>query len=470
MKKNWKNNVTTGGLLAVLVLIILGGCRTGDENNEAATSTSSHGNPTGEQVGHNHASAIDEYTCPMHPQIVQDKPGSCPICGMDLVKKALGGGDSLVVDASLKALLLPTNSMIVAGIKTVRPERRSQPIMVQTNGIITYDTRQLYTIPARFGGRIEKIYIRYTYQPVRKGQKLLELYSPDMLTAQRELIYLLEADAENSNLISRAKQKLRLLGITEGQLTDLIRTRKPSYSMAVYSSHDGYVVETTTTPTTAPLPSVATASGGMSSGGMSSGTDEATFSSSPSAATPSDNASGALLLREGQYIQAGQTLFRIVNPKRLWAEFRLYARDAAGVKPGDALTITFDQTGQPARLARVSFVIPFMEGSTRFVTVRAYLPSGRHERVGQLVRAIIRRPVTDGLWLPATAVLDLGDQQVAFVQKEKGVFQPTRVQTGAHSGNWVAITSGLTENQDVAQNGQFLIDSESFVNTPPSPQ
>lgn len=455
-----------GGLLTVLVLFMLAGCRTGSDNKDASAT----GHRNSEPLGHDHASAIDEYTCPMHPQIVQDKPGSCPICGMDLVKKAAVSGDSLVVDASLKALLQPTNSMVVAGIKTVRPERRSQPVTVQTNGIITYDTRQLYTIPARFSGRIEKMYIRFAYQPVRKGQKLLELYSPDIITAQRELIYLLESDPENSTLISGAKQKLWLLGITEGQLADLIRTRKPSYSLAVYSPYDGYVVETTTAPTTAPSPGAATASGGMGSGGMRSGTDEATFSSSPSAATPPDNASGALLLREGQYIQAGQTLFRIVNPNLLWAEFRLYARDADGVKPGDALTITFDQTGQPARSARVSFVIPFMEGPTRFVTVRAYLPSGQRERVGQLARAILRRPATDGLWLPATAVLDLGDQQVAFVQKEKGVFQPIRVQTGAHSGNWIAITGGLTEDQDVAQNGQFLIDSESFVNTLPSPQ
>lgn len=465
MKKNWKNNLTTGGLFTLLVLFILASCRTGSENKDASAT----GHRKGEPLGHNHASVLDEYTCPMHPQIVQDKPGSCPICGMDLVKKASSGGDSLAVDASLKALLQPTNSMVVAGIKTVRPERRSQSGTVNANGIITYDTRQLFTIPARFGGRIEKMYIRYTYQSVRKGQKLLELYSPDIITAQRELIYLLEADAENSTLITGAKQKLRLLGLTEGQLADLIRARKPSYSLAVYSPYDGYVVETTApSPIQSPASGMAPASSGMSSGGMSSGTDEVTFSAPPSSAMPPE--SGALLLREGQYIQAGQTLFRLVNPKRLWAEFRLYARDAAGVKPGDALTITLDQTGQPPRSARVNFVIPFMEGNSLFVTIRAYLLGGRGEQVGQLARAVISRPATNNLWLPATAILDLGDQKVAFVQKEKGVFQPMRIQTGAHSGNWVAITSGLTENQEVAQNGQFLIDSESFVNTPPSPQ
>ncbi|WP_429653600.1 efflux RND transporter periplasmic adaptor subunit [Spirosoma lacussanchae] len=473
MNENWRNKrwLQSVAWLMVLILVFVAGCKTGNENKESTTpaNRATDRPNVASHEGHGHANEEEVYTCPMHPQIVQDKPGSCPICGMDLVKKAGMSGDSVVVDADLKALLQPTNSVVVANIATVHPERRSEAVTVEANGIVTYDTRQLYTIPARFGGRVEKLYVRFNYQPIRKGQKLLELYSPDIVTAQRELFYLLDADADNAPLVAAAKQKLRLLGVTDGQITDLVRTRKPSYSLAMFSPYDGYVVEENAATPAAPTP----AAGGMSSGGeagmggggmTSTGTDEITFAQ-PSPSTGGGTIGGSLLLREGQYVQTGQTLFRVANSSRLWAEFRLYARDAVGIKPGDALTISFDQTGGPSRPARVSFVVPFVENGNPFVTIRAYLSGSNSVRVGQLARAQIRRKATEGLWIPVTAVLDLGNEQVVFVQGEtKNTYRPVRVQAGVRSGDSVAIRSGLTEEQMVAQNAQFLIDSESFVN------
>ena len=307
MNANWKNK-QLGWLLVMLVLGFLASCQIGN-SNQKATTTDSH-------AGHNPSKEADVYTCPMHPQIEQDKPGSCPICGMDLVKKVSSGSDSISVDASLKALLQPTNSAVVANIATVKPESRRIATSTQANGVVTYDTRRLYTIPARFEGRIEKLYVRYQYQAIHKGQKLLELYSPGIVTAQRELLYLLDADATNVSLISAAKEKLRLLGVSDGQINELIRTRKPSYSLAIFSPYDGYVVEETTPPASAQTPATGGGSssgmgsgsgmGGGMSGASSAGTDEVVFDASkPTAGT----ASGALLLREGQYVQAGQTLF-----------------------------------------------------------------------------------------------------------------------------------------------------------------
>jgi len=465
--------------LAMLTTLwfVVAGCGSGTENKESqspanrATGTPVRDRPiTSDRPVHDHTES-EVYTCPMHPQIAQDEPGSCPICGMDLVRKnPVGTGDSLTIGADLRALLKPTNSVVVANIATIRPEQRSEPVTIETSGVITYDTRRVYTVPARFGGRIEQLFVRYAYQPVRKGQKLLELYSPDIVTAQRELVYLLTSDATNAHLIGLAKQKLRLLGVTDGQISTLVRTRKPSYSLAVFSPYDGYVVEATSPVPAATAPTgMAGASGGSTNGGgmgggMSSGTDEITFGQPAPASGGMSAGPGPLLLREGQYVQAGQTLFRIVNADRLWAEFRLYAADAAGVHVGDPLTITFDQTGQPPRRATVSLVVPFLENGTPFTTIRANIAGGNTVRVGQLVQASIRQPASDRLWLPTEAVLNLGTESVAFLETGSGIFQPVRVQTGTRSGSYVAITGGLTADQSVARNAQFLIDSESFVN------
>lgn len=466
MNVNSKNRAVSW----LFVLVLLAGCNGGGENKESHAPA----NPNSAvHQGHGHTTAEEEYTCPMHPQIVQNKPGTCPICGMDLVKKVHAGGDSLPLNADLEALLQPTNSVVIANIATVQPQRRSQAVTVQANGIITYDTRRLFTIPARYSGRIEKLYVRYQYQPIRKGQKLLELYSPELITAQRELLYLLSDDQGNAPLIASARQKLRLLGVTDAQLADLQRTRQPSYSLAIYSPYDGYIVEesanvpSATTPTGTGMANSRSSMGagsGMGDDGNTAGTDELTFAP-PTPLTGGGAIGGSLLLREGQYVQTGQRLFRVVNPGRLWAEFRLYAQDAAGIKPGDALTISFDQTNLSPRPARVSLVVPFLENGTSFVTLRAYLPGSNTLRVGQLIRAQIRKGTTEGLWLPATAVLDLGNEQVAFVrQPSTNAFRPVRVQVGSQSEGYVVIRSGLNEAQAVAQNAQFLIDSESFVN------
>ena len=127
----------------------------------------------------------DTYTCPMHPTVISDKQGTCPVCGMDLVRKARPG-EEIKITEDLARLIKSPNETVVSSIRTIKGEFKSMPVSVEAQGLVTYDTRNIYTIPARTGGRLEKVFLKYTFQPVRKGQKVAEIYSPELSTAQRE--------------------------------------------------------------------------------------------------------------------------------------------------------------------------------------------------------------------------------------------------------------------------------------------
>ncbi|MBA4198954.1 MAG: copper transporter, partial [Chitinophaga sp.] len=142
----------------------------------------------------------------MHPEIIKDKPGKCPICGMDLVKK--GTDSKKVNEIELESLLKPTNEFVVSSIPVTTIEQRREQIEIEALGNIAYDTRQVGSISARVSGRIEKLYVRYRYQKISKGQKILDIYSPELLTAQQNLLFLLKNDATNNTFIEAAKEKL----------------------------------------------------------------------------------------------------------------------------------------------------------------------------------------------------------------------------------------------------------------------
>jgi hypothetical protein len=265
MKKNWRNK-------RVWFLVPLIGLFLACQNGES----------------HRHAEG-EVYTCPMHPQIVQNKPGTCPICHMDLVKRPSladsthanpASGHAHTADATegLDHLLKPTHSYVVSDVQTIYPVKESREITVELPGSVEYDARRQQVVSARFGGRIEKLYVRYNYQPVRKGQKLFEIYSPELLTAQQEFLFLLEKDADNAALIASARQKLSLLGLAPAQINQIAATRQPQYRLAVYSPYDGFVVENSrpASSSVAPSSSASNASaagmGGMSgAGGVNGG-------------------------------------------------------------------------------------------------------------------------------------------------------------------------------------------------------
>ncbi len=437
MRNKWKSNQTSGSLhrlgLAALCLVWLMAC---------AKKETVH----------------DEYTCPMHPTVLADKPGTCPVCGMDLVRKARPGEVS-AADGDLTPLLKSTNEVVASDVKTIKGEYRTVPLSQETQGIITYDTRNSYTLSVRTGGRLEKVFLKYAFQPVNKGQKVAELYSPELITAQRELLFVLESDAGNTALVESAKKKLELLGVDADYIQKLIARKTVATTFPIYSPYSGYVVTAAqqTPPTLPQKPSSPATS--MSDNGMGSAANAGTNTPSTTGST-----SSAALLREGDYVTAGQTLFNIVNTAALRIELDVPAAQASAIRKGDVLTLDFGNGTQEE--ATIDFVQPYFAQGEEFLKLRVYTKHMHDLHIGHLVRAKVQLTAKESLWVPRDAVLDMGRDRLVFV-KDGSMLKPKKVTTGVHAKGWIEITQGLTASEEIAANAHYLIDSESFVKTNP---
>lgn len=403
---------------------------------------------TPKDIAHEHS---DTYTCPMHPTVVSDKPGVCPVCAMDLVRKGRPG-EEVKITEDLAKLIKSPNEVVLASIKTAKAEYKSMPMSLNILGVVTYDTRNIYTIPARVGGRLEKVFLKYNYQPVRKGQKVAEIYSTELVNAQREFLYLLKNDPGNQFLIDAAKSKLLLLGALEKQIDELSKNQEVTYTFSIYSPYDGFIISDDQPAPAVPSNRAIAKSGGMGMGG-SGNTSSASSSAAPSVSESS-------FVREGSYVASGQTLFRIVNTNSLWIEFDIPLTQASQIKAGDKLE--WMDHGKTKSL-KIDFVEPFFSEGEDFIKLRSYY-KGSDISVGQLVEAKTQTASAESLWIPQRALLDLGINEIVFV-KERGLFKPKKVSSGLRVGDWVQIISGLASSDDVAINAQYLVDSENFIKT-----
>ncbi|UPK66600.1 efflux RND transporter periplasmic adaptor subunit [Chitinophaga filiformis] len=390
------------------------------------------------------------YTCPMHPQIVKDQPGQCPICGMDLVLK--DANKELVVDSSIARMTKPVNKHIIASIPAIVAESGTRIYSSEVNGVITYDTRHQTSIASRVSGRVERLLIKYNYQPVRKGQLIMEIYSPDLAAAQRELLYVARTGQE---MLPAAKQRLQLLGMQPAQIAQVLRSGNILYRVPVYSNSDGYILERSAQPQVA-APAATTnaiAPAGDGMGAMQSGGATQAVASPVPATSP-------VLLREGQYVNAGQSLFTIYQSSGLVAEFAFPPQLAARIKKGQKLLFYPGNDLKAMQTGNIGLVEPVFRNGQSFTQARVYLQDN-HLQVGTLLTANIPLMYTDGWWLPKKAVWRLGNRAVVF-KKQQDVYVPVEITIAAETKDMIQVTTNIGDWK-VAANAAYLVDSESFI-------
>lgn len=362
------------------------------------------------------------------------------------------------MDSSVASLTQPVNAQVVATIPAIRPESGTRIYASTVNGIVTYDTRNQTSVASRVGGRIERLLIKYNYQPVRKGQLIMEIYSPDLAAAQRELLYVARNGTE---MLTAAKQRLQLLGMQPAQIEQVIKSGNIIYRVPVYSNSDGYILEKSAAgPAPAAMPAAAPAGDGM--GAMGGGGGAAAPTPAPAATTNTP-----ILLREGQYVSAGQSLFTIYQAQTLVAELAFPSPLAARIKTGQKILFFPNSDENAMQSGTISLIEPVFKDGINFTRARVYLKDHALQ-VGQLLTANIPVVYTSGWWLPKKAVWRLGNKAVVFRQT-KGAYVPVVIETGVTTADMIQVTTNISDWQ-VASNAYYLVDSESFIKTNPSIQ
>jgi membrane fusion protein, copper/silver efflux system len=339
----------------------------------------------------------------------------------------------------LASLLKPTNEYVISAIPVTTIKKEKAVIDINAIGKVEYDTRLIGTIAARISGRIEKLYVRYKFQPIEKGQKIMDIYSPELLTAQQNLIFLLTNDADNNSLIQAAKERLLLLGMSRDQLQSIIQNKEAIASISIYSHYKGHLHNTT---------------------GKTENMNAQTTTPSMGGFNPIIE---LLDLKEGMYVKSGQNLFTIYNPAKAWAALNIYTDKQGLIKKGQSVKITPETAPNRAFQGRIDFIEPFYRKENSTTTVRVYFDNGDLQLpIGSQVRGLLTVNTDNVYWLPIEAVTSLGIVKIVFLKQADG-FIAKKITTGITINNKIQMLTGLSEKDSVAVNAGYLMDSESFI-------
>ncbi len=358
------------------------------------------------------AQADVEYTCSMHPQVRQDEPGDCPICGMDLI--AVADDDDHQHDDPF-LFTMGESPMTWANVRTQRVEAIHAGPTLRLTGKVAVNERETRLITAHFPGRIERLYADYTGRFIREGERLATIYSPELMQAQQELLQAAIRKEEQPRLYRAARERLRLLNLTPAQIEQIEDRGQASATTDVYATRSGYLTRRE--------------------------------------------------VSEGDYVSTGQTIFAIAGLSNVWVELDAYEDHLQHIRPGQQASVQIPARPANGIAGQVEFVDPFVNPQTRAARVRLTVANPDHVlKPGMLVSATVSAPAAHQVVVPATAVLWTGKQSVVYVKHSEHngfTFEFREVETGGRTGDDYIITSGLSEGEEIAVHGVFAIDASA---------
>lgn len=359
--------------------------------------------------------------------------------------------DTTSIESYLDEVINPVNEVVISNQETIKPIKIEFGNTIFNDGYISFDERRNNKISARFGGRIEKLHVKYNYQYVKKGEKIMELFSPEIITMEEEYIHHLITFSDK-NLIQKTKEKLVLLGLSESEITAIEKTGKPLEAISIYSPYEGYVLVDT-----------GEKEFNTSKKEMQNGMNMGTFSNKKKSSMQVIS----LQIKEGSYVTEGQLLFSVNDFKEVWAIIAFNPKDEARLKINSPVHIVTELKDEPVK-GIINFIEPIYNEGQKFTQARIYLKNDNQQyKINSLVTMQISEE-GNVLSIPTGSVLDLGKSKMVWIKsgETKGgskLFKPRKVIVGNDRNGFTEIISGITEKDEIAKGAGYLIDSESLI-------